>query len=105
MGEKVERRKLLPQLSAFTGEPVPPSDGDDLLDLGNFHANGPLDPRLEGQGGHGAATARAHELNRDDAVIGNVHDLHIAPVHLDRGTDTLQSLLDPLAHRSTSSAL
>src|SRR5690606_22916689 len=72
--------------------------GNDFGDLRDLRLDDALDARLEGQHGHGAAAAGAHHLHRHHAVLGHIHQLHVAAVHLHGGTDALQRRLDPLTN-------
>lgn len=76
----------------------PVLDGDDLRHFGNLLFHDALNTCLQGEHRHRAASARPHHLYGDDAFIADVDELYVASVHLDRGTNPLQSCLDAFPH-------
>src|SRR5690606_33739110 len=72
--------------------------GDDFRHFRHLRLDDALDTGLQGEHRHRAAAAGAHQLHSDNAVFGHVDQLHVAAVHLHRGTDALQRRLDPLTH-------
>src|SRR5690606_23728672 len=62
-------------------------DGVDFAYTFDFLHQYAFDAEAQGEHAHRAAVTRPHHLELDDAVVAHVHDVHVAGVGMDIGTN------------------